>query len=182
MKITITQEFSTAEEAVAFIARAGGAVCLDPARDAEPEEQQGPLPAAKKPRKPRSDAGQARGEYRHRTTMGEPAALEPGAVRGSASTPTPPAAPATPPASAAPAKSAAVEPPQAPQAPEAADLTLDAVRETLGRLHAVPGKGMTACMAALKAFGVLRISDLPKEKYAEFSKHVLAQLPKEKAA
>jgi hypothetical protein len=59
---------------------------------------------------------------------------------------------------------------------------LDAVRETLGRLHAVPGKGMTACMAALRAFDVTRISDLPKEKYADFSKYVLAQIPAGQAA
>ena len=37
---------------------------------------------------------------------------------------------------------------------------------------------MEACTEALKAFGVLRISDLPKEKYAGFMAHVSAQLPK----
>jgi hypothetical protein len=59
----------------------------------------------------------------------------------------------------------------------AADLTLDAVRETMGKLHKIPGLGMEACIESLKAFGVLRISDLPKEKYAAFDAHIRSQLP-----
>jgi hypothetical protein len=59
----------------------------------------------------------------------------------------------------------------------AADLTLDAVRETMGKMHRIPGLGMEACIASLKAFGVLRISDLPKEKYAAFDAHLRSQLP-----
>jgi hypothetical protein len=52
------------------------------------------------------------------------------------------------------------------------------MRATLAKLHAVPGKGTEACIAALQKFGVLRISELPKEKYAEFSGYVQSQLPK----
>lgn len=181
MKITITREFTTADEAMEFLARVQGpspapaqppiTVNLMPSTAAEAPQP----PAAKKPRKPRADAGQPRGEYRHRTTGGA------GSPPAGATSPAPQEPePSTP--SAAPAKSPALEPSQAAQAPAAADLTLADLRETLGKLNSVAGKGMESCIAALQKFGVLRVSDLPKEKYAEFNEYVRGQLPAEKKA
>ena len=186
MKITITQDFDTPKDALAFLARVQGpspAPVAPPAAAAvgvvgQPgptlPQQQAEQPAAKKPRKGRSDAGQQRGPYK--TTTGGSAASEPGQT-GSNSVPTPmPAAPVSPTQSAVPAKSSAVEPPQAAPAPATVDWTLEAVRAEMGKLHAIPNKGTTACLAALKHFGVARISDLPKEKYAEFVKYVHEQV------
>jgi len=178
MKITITKEFDSFEEAAAFIGAMDAERYGAATRTITP-----PLPPAplglehgeqpKRPRKPRSDAGQARGAY---NTKG-------GAVSSLVGATSPmPQVPAPSASSAAPVTSSAVEPPQAAQAPAAADLTLDAIRETLGKLHGVPGKGMEACIASLQKFGVLRLSDLPKEKYAEFEAYVRGQLPAAKVA
>ena len=188
MKITITREFTTASEAMEFLARVQGP---SPAPDAAPNgfavpPRLTPLstiteppdqPAVKKPRKGRSDAGQPRGPYK---TTGAAApetacASQPTTQGRTASTvASAPAAASTIPA--APAKSSAVEPPQAASAPAAADWTLETVRAEMAKLHALPNKGTTACLAALKHFGTARISDLPKEKYAEFVKYVHEQI------
>ena len=177
MKITITQDFDTPKDALAFLARVQGpspAPVAPPAAAVAVSAPEPVDPNAKKPRKGRSDAGQPRGPYK--TTTGGPAASEPGQT-GSNSVPTPmPAAPVSPTQSAVPAKSSAVEPPQAASAPAAADWTLETVRAEMAKLHALPNKGTTACLAALKHFGTARISDLPKEKYAEFVKYVHEQI------
>ena len=172
MKITITQDFGTVEEAVAFLGRTlaplavaevgSVAVRLEPTSSSDVINS-----TEKKPRKGRSDAGQPRGPYKTAGGAGDPPAGATGpAPQG--------LLPST--SSAAPAKSSAVEPPQATPAPEAADLTLEVVRAEMAKLHALPNKGTTACLAALKHFGVARISDLPKEKYAEFVKYVHEQI------
>jgi len=181
MKITITREFTTAGEAMEFLARVQGP---SPA-PAQPEPLTQPQtvdnaqsqPVAKKPRKGRSDAGQPRGPYKTTgaaapETAGASQPTTPGITASTAAS-APAAASTTP---AAPAKSSAVEPPQAAQAPAAADWTLETVRAEMAKLHALPNKGTTACLAALKHFGTARISDLPKEKYAEFIKYVHEQI------
>ena len=189
MKITITQDFDTPKDALAFLARVQGpspaSVAL-PLAAAAPGvvgqpgpavQQQTEQPAAKKPRKGRSDAGQPRGPYKTTgaaapETAGASQPTTPGTTASTAGSA--PAAAST--TSAAPAKSSAVEPPQAASAPTTADWTLETVRAEMAKLHALPNKGTTACLAALKHFGTARISDLPKERYAEFVKYVHEQI------
>lgn len=181
MKITITREFTTASEAMEFLARVQGPspAPAQPEPLAQPHVavEQGQPPTAKKARKGRSDAGQPRGPYKTTgaaapETAGASQPTTPGITASTAGS-APAAASTTP---AAPAKSSAVEPPQAASAPAAADWTLETVRAEMAKLHALPNKGTTACLAALKHFGTARISDLPKEKYAEFIKYVHEQI------
>ena len=187
MKITITHDFSTVEEAAQFLARVGNqaivinqlsetpiptseVIAAFEANRTEVEQQQ------PKTRKPRSDAGKPRGAYKPReTTTGEPAS-----DGGGQKAVTPASQPATPTTSSAPAPATALptvgENATAPAAEEF-PATLDGARAAMKKLNDAPGLGMDACIASLKAHGVNRISDLPKEKFAEFIKYVLAQVP-----
>lgn len=161
MKITITQDFESAAEAAAFLARVTAPVSSEQQAAIphySPGNESAATPAAvTSGRKPRSDRGQKREPYGPRsTTTGEPAS------DGEGQKATTPAQ-----ASASPTTSAVVN-----------DIpgTLDGCREAMKRLNAVPGKGMEANIAALKHFGVLRVSDLKPEQHFDFIKHVMAQV------
>lgn len=139
-------------------------------------------PATKKPRKPRSDAGQPRGPYGPRTQEANAAGA--GAPTDTPSTPNAGGEPtgSAPVPSAAPAAAASPEtaaPAPAPQqASAAANVaptpgaapTLDDARAALGRINKTPGLGMPACMTHLQDFGVNRISAVKPEDYARFIK------------
>ncbi len=189
MKITITQDFDSAEAAAAFIAKVTGQPA-EPVVTAAAGEGATVSPSPAAPvasgRKPRSDAGKKREPYGPRTTTGEPPASEPGTVAVDSAAVATPAAKAPPPISSAPTPP--VQPGSTPGAESAAEepefpATLDGARAALKKLNDVPGKGMDACIAALKAHGVNRISDPAlQEKYAEFIKYVLGQIPQSAAA
>jgi hypothetical protein len=197
VKITVTREFDSADEAIEFIGAMDAPRCAL-VLDLGPEPDHTKI-VAKKPRKPRADAGQARGPYRPRgvagtatpTTEAKPEGA--GVPSSSAPVPAPTAAsgqvlppanprPAAPsgeaPTSVAPVKSSSAEAPQAAQAPAAAELTEADVRATLGLLNSAPGGGMGACIKAIKDFGYERVSAMPKEKYAEFDVYIRSLLPK----
>lgn len=137
---------------------------------------------AVKTRKPRSDAGQPRGPYNKSTgenAAGESTPTESRASGGArpfesaarsdaeaASTPTnPAAAPVQEPKSAADGQSVP------PAAPAAAELTKEDAHAALKRVSGTPGLGTQTCIGILGAFSVLRLSELPKEKYADFIAH-----------
>lgn len=178
MRITITHDFSTAEEAAQFLARVCDPVITINHLAGKPTFTE--TSSEKPARKPRSDAGKPRGPYKPReTSTGEPAASEPGYTGEGIPARTPPAAPATPTTSSAPAPAAASSAPTSTQAMPVAEefpATLDGARAAMKKLNDTPGLGMDACIASLKAHGVNRISDLPQEKFAEFIKYVLAQV------
>jgi len=171
MKITITQEFDNADDAYGFMARllGPGTVTMNPVgvSGAAPQSEQ----PERKPRKPRSDAGQPRGPNSRTTGQQAPGASATptkdakaegaGAPSGDAGGVSKP----TEPTGSAPVPSAA------PSA-AASEITLDQVRAKLHQLHAMKGQGVEASLAALQTFKVMRVSDLPKEKYAEFMAHV----------
>lgn len=146
------------------------------------QEQQGPQTPAqpeKKPRKPRADAGQPRGPYKTGADAGTTASSAPGTTPAAGAAGGDPVTaggpPATPTAAApAPTNSAApseptVQPGSTPgSAPAAAEPTMDDARAALGRINAVKGLGMNACMGHLAKFHVNRISLLEKQHFAEF--------------
>jgi hypothetical protein len=196
VKITVTREFDSADEAIEFIGAMDAPRCalvLDPGPEPDPAKI-----VAKKPRKPRADAGQARGPYRPRGSASAAPATEAkpegAGVPSSSAPPLAPTAasgqvlppanprPAAPsgeaPTSVAPVKSSSAEAPQAAQAPAAAELTEADVRATLGLLNSAPGGGMGACIKAIKDFGYERVSAMPKEKYADFDAYIRSLLPK----
>ena len=179
MKITVTTEFDSVPAAAAFLARIAGEEKIIDAVIVEPTKTVAEKPA----RKPRADAGQKREPYGPRaTTTGEPAASEPGVVGQASAAPQQPAAPATPTPSSAPQEpKSAADGQSVPPAAAAEDFpaTLDGARKAMAALNKTKNKGMDACIAALKASGVNRISDLPKEKYADFIKSVIDQASKE---
>jgi hypothetical protein len=201
VKITVTREFDSADEAIEFIGAIDASrYCLihpDPV-PADVVGDHVPETPAKKPRKPRADAGQARGPYRPRGSASAAPATEAkpegaGVPSSSAPVPAPTEASGTPrplatprPAapsvaaqpSAAPVKSSSTEASQATQAPVATELTEADVRATLGLLNSAPGGGMGACIKAIKDFGYERVSAMPKEKYAEFDVYIRSLLPK----
>ena len=190
MKITITQDFETVEEAAEFLARVGsplkGVDALAPqAKDA---------PATEKPaRKPRSDAGKPREPYGPRTQEANAGAGGAPSDTSAPATPAPKAASAAAPA--APVPAAASNPNVAPAAPvqpppndpaaakkaapkvEDFPLTLDGARAAMKLLNDAPGKGTEACILALREFGVNRISEVKPEEYKKFILHILASLP-----
>lgn len=151
MSVTVTFTFDTIEEAMAHFAPPKVVMqeIKVEAREferPEPAPEQSDTPAAaespqpgKKPRKPRSDAGQPRGPYK--TTEKSEA----------------PAAPATVPAE----KSAAPE-----AAGQAAEPTIADVRAAMEVLS--KKRGIEANMKALRDYGVQRVSELPAAKYGEF--------------
>lgn len=197
MKITITQEFDSVDEVLAFLAPhvrgqlgagtppptltinvAGGSAGTQAQEGAGAPAAASPIPPAapftglehgeqpKRPRKPRADAGKPRGPYKV-TTNAEPEGAG--------------APAATVEAQEATATAASAAAPQAASSGEAsssAELTLEGMRDLLRQLNAAPGKGVMACTLALREFGVLRISELPKEKYAEFAEYLRNELPK----
>ena len=185
MQITITKDFNTVEEALAFLARLDGrqsvvqaAISPLPGLVIAPE-QPAPEPE-KKARKPRADAGKVRGAYKPRDDARAVEGAEHLNVKPEgAGAPAGVGVVATAEKLTPPAENPAVEPSQAAQAPAAAaaPLTIDDLRATMKRLHDTPGKGTDACIQALREFGVLRISEVPAAKFIEFHQHLLAQLP-----
>jgi hypothetical protein len=166
MKITITREFDSVEEAVEFLQpHMTDVVVVErpmPLKASELPEQAGGTPPAtteKKPRKPRSDAGQPRGPYK--TKEAESAAAPTADGQASAK----PALTDNALASGETGSSAAAAP--APAAPERpVELTIDdlkAAMTVLSKKH-----GIEANMKLLAQFGTEKVSLLPKEKYAAF--------------
>ncbi len=192
MKITIAREFDTPEAAYAFLASVAGLSAEPVVTAAAGEEVTAPssptAPSEKPARKPRSDAGQPRGAYKRRgTTTGESPASEPdttaavdsatvATVRGEGSPSNSPAPAEAVSAPQAPAASATVAEPAAGEFPA----TADGARAALQALNQVPGKGMDACLATLRNFGVQRLSDLKQGDYAKFIERVVEQLPVKK--
>jgi hypothetical protein len=120
----------------------------------------------KKPRKPRSDAGQPRGPYKTNgadagTTASSTPGTTPEAGAGGGDPVTPECPPATPTA-AAPAPT----PPAAPTVP-----TLDDVKAAMSKLS--KAVNIDANIKMLAKFGVDRASALPEAKRAEFIAAVL---------
>ena len=189
MRITITQDFDDAAAAAAFLAKVTGqpaAPSVTPAGGGESSVGTPPAvpvsPIGDKPaRKKRADAGQPREPYGPRTTTGEPAekVQQDGTDKAVASAPAQSALPVSPTTSSAPAKSPAEgdkpQPSGVPTAPVAEEFpaTLEGARKAMKALDGTKGKGMEACIAALKAHGVNRISDLKAEQFAPFIKDVL---------
>jgi hypothetical protein len=177
MKITITQDFDTVEDAAAFIARlTGGAqqikVVIPEVSLAQPAGLPESTLAAeflpeKKSRKRRNDAGRPRAPYKKAWNAPETNADGSGGSPAGDAQAAPTAQPAT--GASAPVPSATAEAPE--------KLTIDVLRALMATLSAVKGKGMEACLAALKTFGVTRISDLPQDKYVDFAAHVREQIP-----
>jgi hypothetical protein len=178
MKVTITQDFDSVEDAADFLARVLGTAAQQPEQvinivppatfTAEAvAAHTAAVTAGAKVRKPRADAGKPRGPHKDKDAA--PAAPAAQAQEAQRAEPVPPPAPATPPQ--APAKVDA-----APPVSPTAGVTLEDARAEMKRLNDTKGKGMDACIATLKAFGVNRISDLPKEKIGDFIKDVQAQI------
>lgn len=182
MRITITQDFDSAAEAAEFLARVTGGIIIDQiANEVVEPGTIAAAAAAKKERKPRADAGKKREPYGPRATPTEPAtashsgstvgenATAPTAGSTNSSAPQPSTATVT----AASSKEGVGQ--GAVAAAEDFPATLDGARKAMKALDQTKGKGMDACIAALKATGVLRISDLKAEQYAGFIKEVLSQ-------
>ena len=197
MKVTVTKEFGSPEEAAAWLrvfSPAPAFVVPEPIRvDASGAASNEPTPPTatdKKPRKPRNDAGKPRGPYK---TNGGPASSNPG-VPESALAPTPqPAEPVSPTNAAAPEKASAeaigggtgttaggatpvpAVPSQGAEgktvsgsAPAAAAPTIDDARAALALINKTPGMGMPAVMLHLQDFNTNRASLLKPEQYAAF--------------
>lgn len=167
MKVTISQEFVSVEEAAHWLESVmGGGRTINvlvppPVVDVKDLDV--------KIRKPRSDAGKVRGPYK---LNGEPATSEPTKLADSAAIKV--AVPATPPTPAAQAStvpaSSAKTPHAAPSAPTAAAPTPEDARAALKRMADTEGFGTPACIAHLKEFKVNRLSELKPESYALFIK------------
>lgn len=201
MKITIVSEFDSVPAAAAFLARVAGEEKVVEGEVLETKDTKDTT------RKPRSDAGKARGPNARTTGSTEANPAGAGAQTGNPGG-APASSAAAPAGEASPVTAAASTPPQgaastassnaapsssasaaqsasapnkpadpAPSATEEFPATLDGARKAMKKLNDTPSKGMDACIAALKAHGVNRISDLPKEKYADFIKYVLDQVP-----
>jgi hypothetical protein len=172
--IALTLEFHSLAELHGAVSRLRGAVeqttvITYPVKEPEDAEivgepQQGEQ--LKRPRKPRSDAGQPRGTYK---TTGEPAASEPGqAVNSVAAAP---ATPATPTHNAAPpASRSGATVGESATAPAGAAPTFEDARAALKRISSEKGMGTEACMVHLNQFGVVQITKLPEAMYAVFIK------------
>lgn len=187
MRITITKDFDTLAEAAAFLSHVSGANHVDIVT-AMPGAQEA-VEAANKTRKPRADAGKKREPYGPRatttevagttassTTAGGTPAVQAAAGAGGATSVVSEGSPASSTAAAASTNAAPVTPLDANVDFPA---TLEGARKAMAALNATAGRGMDACIQALKAAGVNRISDLPKEQYADFIKSVLVQSSKE---
>lgn len=191
MKITIEKEFTSAGEAAAWLQRIAGSPVINVVVPPTAFEKAGVAVGAqvsdyaKPPRKPRSDAGQKRGP--HGAKINGEASLAPKTVDGSTTTSTiaSPPKPAAPPAVAQAQEVKRAESPAAAAA-LARGITVTQLPETpkdaLRRLNAVKGKGMDACIDALKSFGVTRVSDLPAEKNAEFIAYINTEIDGTKLA
>lgn len=125
----------------------------------------------KKPRKPRSDAGQPRGSYGKKDTdnaaLAETLRAQQAAQSAAAATQQPQgSSPEETKAPSVTAQGARVAP--AAAAAPSGKLTIADARAALDRINVTPGLGMPACIAHINSFGYARISDVPAEKYAEF--------------
>lgn len=198
MRITITQDFDSAAEAAEFLARVTGGIIIDQVANEIVEPGTiAAAAAAKKERRPRADAGKKREPYgpRAQNAEGAPTGTQPQAQTGApvpavsgGDVPNEAAASSAPKSSASEKANAEVSTsgsgrtPGGPDATPAAEYfpaTLDGARKAMKALDQTKGKGMDACIAALKATGVLRISDLKAEQYAGFIKEVLSQASSE---
>jgi hypothetical protein len=161
MKVTVTKEFGSPEEAAAWLrVFAPSADVPETAPPINTVADAVALLAEKKPRKPRNDAGKPRGPYK---TNGGPASSNPG-VPESALAPTPqPAEPVSPTNTAG-----AVPEGQSPAAGGSPAPTLDDARAALALINKTPGMGMPAVMLHLQDFGTNRASLLKPEQYAAF--------------
>jgi hypothetical protein len=198
MKITVTKEFGSPEEAAAWLRIFSGEptpfVVPEPIRvDATGAASNEPTPPApgKKPRKPRADAGKPRGPYK---TTGGPAASTPADQADVAASSA--AAPASPTQSAAPAvahtdgvgpaTAEAVNSGSGATPPAAADPdkapTIDDARAALKRINDTPGLGMEACMTHMADFGTNRVLLLKPEQYPSFIKSADEKVAAAKAA
>ena len=145
MKVKVTLEFNTPEEAIKFL----GDKVMAPLPKAAPDG----------PRKPRADIGKPRGAYKK---VAEPVKSSP--VEAPQATPAP--APATPEAAAPDAASPLAEAPTT-EAPVAAAPVSDAEMQEV--LQAVlSAKGMPAVTAIFEKYGVKRGREVSAEKRAEF--------------
>lgn len=199
MKVTVTKEFASPEEAATWLRIFGGAPAVSAdippvvaGEQPAPTSPAAPATTEKPKRKPRSDAGQPRGPYKltpeeqERALKAAEANKEDDAVRqrlqderDAAAKPAESAAPAAskPSATSAQAPEVASTP-----AAAAADPTMEDARTALGLINSEPGMGMPACMAHLADFGVNRISALPKEKFADFIKRAKEKVAEHQAA
>ena len=169
MKATLTLEFDNAAALHAFVDRMRGKepmpITINIPAGGDAQRSMTAEPAAEKTRKPRSDAGKPRGPYK---TNGEPAAgeaqQETAKASAESSSPTTTDSP-----DARVAEQRTVNPPEAGANPVGGP-TLDDAKAALGRIKDTKGLGTPTCIGHLQSYGVNRISDLPKEKYAEFIK------------
>jgi hypothetical protein len=163
--IKVTFEFKTIEEAIATLGSLmkGAAPVPNVANPAKPT-------AETKTRKPRADAGKARGSYKNAGAaggqpLGEAAVsgeAPEGAAQigaGAASVVTPAPESAAPPVNADSDAQASTPPPAGAADPKDAEAALDAL---------FTAKGLPAAQQLLTDFGVKRLRDLPAEKRGEF--------------
>ena len=181
MKATLTLEFDNAAALHAFVDRMRSKDAPMPGAFIPANVLGAPRPVANEPvpvqtqgagsdktRKPRSDAGKPRGPYKKgEETTGEATGSDATSVAQTA--PNTDASP-SPTTSAAPTPStaSAVSDAAKPTPSDAAEPTLDDAKAALGRIKDTKGLGTPTCIGHLQSYGVNRISDLPKEKYAEF--------------
>jgi hypothetical protein len=164
MKITISKDFTNADEAVAFVQTL-----------LTPVDVNVVTPAARdvKVRKSRSDAGQNRAPYNTKAkSNGGQAASGPDAAGDSA--PVVSEAPVSPTSTAPVDLMAEIKRQVAPTKEEA--------HATLKRMGAVKGLGTPACIEFLKDFGVQRFSDLPADKYPLFVEQALVKIAEAETA
>lgn len=159
MKVTI--EFDSVDQAIVALGAVAKPIAVAPAPAVE-----------KAPRKPRSDAGQARGPQQPNAAgaSGAPSGV---AVAGNSTTGTtdPSSTAAGSAAGASTSTTPASPTATAPQAPAAVTIapaapTSDQVQAAVEKLF--NAKGFDDCAAALSRFGVKRGKDLPEASRAEF--------------
>lgn len=142
-------------------------VHVAPARDDVPPVETAEQP--KRTRKPRSDAGQARGPYKNTATPDGNGAAAPVAeapVTAGAANVAPSAA--VPTVATVQETTIAADGQHVPPAAPVAAPTEAEARAALKRINETKGLGMEACMGQLRSFNIEKISALPKEDYAQF--------------
>jgi hypothetical protein len=167
-KVTVTLAFDSLDEAFEALMLQQTTNIIVPLPDPVPtplgaseRPDVQPTPATgKKPRQPRSDAGQPRGPYKKSADAGNPASSTPGTSPGAdagGGDPVTPEGSSTQPTAAAPAPSPAAAP---------KELTVDDLKAAMTVL--AKKKNIEANMAVLRKFGVGQVSKLPKEHYTAF--------------
>jgi len=173
MKINLTLECASLEEAVVTLgkliggraAKAAAAPLANPVPEAQAAPEAAPVEEApKKTRRPRSDKGGARGPYARGKPVEDAPEAPPVARHNLASvrfiekSSSDDARQATAPDASA----AGVTPPPAAEEPASLEDAQDAL-ETVFK-----AKGLTKAQELLSQFGVMRLRDLPAEKYRPF--------------